>query len=378
MNGDVTILDGSRDEWVSAWHYEPGFPLPHNRGLPFHEVGGTTVHPYSTVSRQGLDELGAEAIFFSGRSRSDPEVETAERIWGALSAIRQPAPDAEFELRMKEAVVARFLRSIRHGEPLRFIFPGFPAKSPNNETKVLGVYPDMGEELALGRLHQFVMGVRAFYAVGAEISVVSDGCIFAEAVGVADEAVELYLTELRRINPNPSILFVTINDFYPGWSSAHARNEFLNRYAPSVEEVRASLEDEERLRLYNAFQRFRKEDRRPTPGVSRSQLERLVKAEAIQMIRCNDASARFIAAHFPDHIRLSIHPQSRSVTKIGINILPSSHSYSGTPWHGVAVLMADGSIALMKKREAEAAGYELVYQDGRPHHYVQKAAAAAA
>jgi L-tyrosine isonitrile synthase len=44
--------------------------------------------------------------------------------------------------------VARIDRFIARGEPIHFVLPAFPAKSPNPE-KTLGRLPDYGEVLAL-------------------------------------------------------------------------------------------------------------------------------------------------------------------------------------------------------------------------------------
>jgi pyoverdine/dityrosine biosynthesis protein Dit1 len=58
------------------------------------------------------------------------------------------------------------------------LLPGFPFKSPNNKTKVLGVLPDLGEELALKRLDSMAVAVEKVYEGGAEIHITSDGLVY--------------------------------------------------------------------------------------------------------------------------------------------------------------------------------------------------------
>jgi pyoverdine/dityrosine biosynthesis protein Dit1 len=67
---------------------------------------------------------------------------------------------------------------VERGEPIKMLLPGFPFKSPNNKTKVLGVLPDLGEELALKRLDGIASAIDAVYENGAEIHITSDGLVY--------------------------------------------------------------------------------------------------------------------------------------------------------------------------------------------------------
>jgi pyoverdine/dityrosine biosynthesis protein Dit1 len=68
--------------------------------------------------------------------------------------------------------------AVSRKEPIRMLLPGFPFKSPNNKTKVLGVLPDLGEELALKRLDSMAVAVEKVYEGGAEIHITSDGLVY--------------------------------------------------------------------------------------------------------------------------------------------------------------------------------------------------------
>jgi pyoverdine/dityrosine biosynthesis protein Dit1 len=67
---------------------------------------------------------------------------------------------------------------VERKESIKMLLPGFPFKSPNNKTKVLGVLPDLGEELALKRLDGIASAIEAVYEHGAEVHITSDGLVY--------------------------------------------------------------------------------------------------------------------------------------------------------------------------------------------------------
>ena len=48
----------------------------------------------------------------------------------------------------------------------------------NRDSKVLGHLPDLGEELALMRLHSMAVEIEAVYTPGAIVNVATDGILF--------------------------------------------------------------------------------------------------------------------------------------------------------------------------------------------------------
>jgi pyoverdine/dityrosine biosynthesis protein Dit1 len=75
---------------------------------------------------------------------------------------------------------------------------------------------------------------------------------------------------------------------------------------------------------------------------------------AYSVILKNNAFSRLVAEKFPHAVRLSIHPQPRGSSKIGVRLLPSSDNWR-TPWHSVALL--DGEkFTLVKRKEADELG----------------------
>ena len=67
---------------------------------------------------------------------------------------------------------------VERKEPVRMLLPGFPFKSPNTRDKVLGVLPDLGEELALKHLDGLCEKIKAVYERGAECHITSDGLVY--------------------------------------------------------------------------------------------------------------------------------------------------------------------------------------------------------
>jgi L-tyrosine isonitrile synthase len=93
-----------------------------------------------------------------------------------------------------------------------------------------------------------------------------------------------------------------------------------------------------------------------------------LRARAVEVVRRSDAWSRLVDGAFPDALRLSIHPQPRGSSKLGIHVMDGDRGDAWlTPWHGVAVLRA-GRFALMRRVDAEALGAHVVIHDGRPSH----------
>jgi pyoverdine/dityrosine biosynthesis protein Dit1 len=65
----------------------------------------------------------------------------------------------------------------------------------------LGSFPDRGEELSLLRLQSFCERVKQFYAPGCEVVLVTDGIVFADLIGVADEQIDAYWQRMQSLVP---------------------------------------------------------------------------------------------------------------------------------------------------------------------------------
>ncbi|WP_319949615.1 L-tyrosine/L-tryptophan isonitrile synthase family protein [Streptomyces halobius] len=82
------------------------------------------------------------------------------------------------------------------GEPIVFVLPGFPCKSPN-PAKVLGALPDEGERQALRFLDALCARITAIHPPGARLVICSDGHVFSDLINVPDRDIDAYGDALR-------------------------------------------------------------------------------------------------------------------------------------------------------------------------------------
>ena len=264
-----------------------------------------------------------------------------------------------------------------HQTPVDFVLPAFPGKSPNT-SKVLGVGPDMAEDLSLSFLRKLCGEIQNIYAPGARVIICSDGHVFGDLVRITDPDITFYQTKLREIitkaGPGPLHLF-GLNDQYPAHTYDMMRTKLIEGYGEDIDELKLRVRTGELVVLYRGLTRFLLED---TDGFdhekSRAARQRECRERAYGVIQRSRAWGRLIAQRFPAAVRLSIHPQPCGSTKLGIKLLGPPNSCSDnwiTPWHSTAVDVG-GRFILMKRHQAEALGAKLVYLHGRPSHYVAR------
>lgn len=262
-------------------------------------------------------------------------------------------------------------RCIGAGEPIHFLLPAFPAKSPNPE-KVLGRLPDMGEEIALNFLDEVCAEIDRLYSPGARISICSDGRVFSDLVGVVEEDVTSYAAELRlmmeRIG-NGSLDFFCLEDLFDITGHAAMRDKLLVHYADTLEAIKGRTHTFDHHRtLFNGIQRFLFEDRLVMEtDKSRNQIRNECKELAYRVIQRSDSWGRLLSDCFPTALRLSIHPQTPHSEKIGILLGEAKDTWL-TPWHGVA-LKQQGKFILTHRHDAEGLGAQVVERDGRPSYF---------
>lgn len=276
--------------------------------------------------------------------------------------------------------LSKIVSAISKGEPVTFVLPAFPGKSPN-PAKVLGPMPDMAERCALEFLQHVCDRIKRYYAPGGRIILASDGRVFSDVVGMRDEDVTNYQDEISRMIASldlNSISTFNLEELYNGESFDEMRSHLMETFGDSVELLKAavsrgkssdsSIEDQESHRLYLGITRFLVEDAMyPGQTQSRSSIQKESRVRAYAVIQRSKAWGDLVEREFPDAVRLSIHPQSCGSKKLGIRLIEPDNW--ATPWHGVAVL-AGGRYILLKRAQAEAMGALLVTRFGRPSHYV--------
>ncbi|MFF2808823.1 L-tyrosine/L-tryptophan isonitrile synthase family protein [Streptomyces sp. NPDC058000] len=262
---------------------------------------------------------------------------------------------------------------IERDEPIHFVVPAFPAKSPN-QSKVLGVLPDLGERIALGFLQSLCDYVGHFYRPGARVTICSDGHVFGDVVGVSDTTVTEYrdsLTEMIRTSRWSSIDMFGLDDALGSMDYAEMRKVLEDEYSATLDELKEKVRTDKSTRaLFNGIHRFMFEDAVARRGgeASRTKLRNDSKETAYQTILRSNAWSRLVAGKFPRAIRLSIHPQPPHSEKFGLQLMRTRDGWL-TPWHGV--VLDDGvTCSLVKRWDAEKLHATVVWRDGRPSHFV--------
>lgn len=276
--------------------------------------------------------------------------------------------------------LSRIKSAVQKNEPVTFVLPAFPGKSPNTE-KILGPLPDYAEQLSLHFLGELCTRIKKYYAPGIKIILCSDGRVFSDVVGIKESHVSAYQVELNRLIVEMSLSDIStfnLDDFYNDLNFIQMRDELMKRYGKSLDFLKNKIhngalissnsEEQEANRMYRGITRFLFEDSIHSGQTkSRSSIQKEARAKAYEVIRRSNAWSDLIAENFPYAVRLSIHPQSCGSKKLGIRLI-GNESWM-TPWHGVAVETKEGYI-LLKRTEAESLGAELVFfPDGRPSHY---------
>jgi pyoverdine/dityrosine biosynthesis protein Dit1/AcrR family transcriptional regulator len=317
----------------------------------FDEVAAPLVEPSPDPAQVSLSRKILERLF---RHRRLHATLCAERPCEQCLALHLP----------------KVLRFTSANEPVHFLLPAFPAKSPNPK-KVLGRLPDMAEELGLRFLDQVCDEIRQLYSPGARITICSDGRVFSDLVGVTDQDVTDYSLEMEKLRQRvgtTSLDWFRMEDLFETSEHSVMRDQLVHHYAEPLAAIRQRVNDHEQHRLlFNGIQRFLFEDRVAVDtGKSRTRVRNECKENTYLVMQRSDAWGRLLSDCFPGALRLSIHPQSPHAEKIGIRLGAASDAWI-TPWHGVAVERA-GEFQLMRLSEAQELGARVVNRFGRPSH----------
>ncbi len=274
----------------------------------------------------------------------------------------------------------KIISAVENNKPVIFVLPAFPGKSPNPE-KVLGPLPDMAERLSLHFLGNLCQRIKKIYTPGIKIILCSDGRVFSDVVGMMERNVSAYQTELNNLKEEMSLSDIStlnLDDFFKELNFVQMRAELMKCYGKSLDFLKqkirngakpsANPDEQEANRMYCGITRFLFEDAMHTSQTkSRTAIQKESRFKAYEVIRRSNAWSQLIAEHYPEAVRLSIHPQTCGAKKLGIRLV-GNESWM-TPWHGVAVESRKGYV-LVKRSEAEALGAKLISSsDGRYSHY---------
>ena len=323
-----------------------------------------------------------------GSLESDFSLETARRILAEVMSFRRvPAGVSLCALGCQNCAslpMKKILAAVKKNEPVTFVLPAFPGKSPNPE-KVLGHLPDYAERLALNFLGTLCKRIKRIYTPGIKIILCSDGRVFSDVIGMEETNVTAYQAEIGKLIEEMSLTDISLfnlDDFYTDLHFTQMRDELMKNHGQSLEllklkvrsgaQASASPEEQESNRMYSGITRFLFEDAMHAGQTkSRSAVQKEARVKAYEVIRRSNAWSNLLFEIFPDAVRLSIHPQTCGAKKLGIRLIGDENWM--TPWHGVAVEGKKGFV-LLKRSEAEALGANLIYTaDGRASHYQLRA-----
>ncbi|KAI0599576.1 putative pyoverdine/dityrosine biosynthesis protein [Biscogniauxia sp. FL1348] len=317
---------------------------------------------------------------------------TSSRILAILKRYqlksKLPSPECkEADLRFLAQINARVITD----EPILMCLPSFPFKSPNTTSKVLGRLPDKAEEFALAHLDGLCAAIRDIYPPGARLTIVSDGLVYNDLLGVPDCDVWAYGEALRALSARQNyshIEFCRLKDLvridvpdeldemtYVA-NATNFRHGLLTKFSkPGFDASLRISEDEDTCLTYRGYIKFLETDLRYVypvgPGRSKSKYKKGIEYIAKQMLNRGDAFAQAVRERFPDRIRLSIHP-SCGMKKLSISLLPTDSLFT-TPWHCSIAFRLDGTVATGHRSGFDTnAEFELVYEDGQPSFYREK------
>jgi len=226
--------------------------------------------------------------------------------------------------------------------------------------------------MALSFLQDLCCTIKEIYPHGAKLVICSDGHVFSDLVGVADETVTQYGYSIKNTiekNALSHLDIFNLNHAFADDDFSVMREHLLTQFATPLEQLKYKLKHtlDGRI-LFNGIHRFMFEDQLVlNKSASRNAIRRYSKQLVYQVIQRSNAWGKLIKHYFPHALRLSIHPQRPRSDKIGIKLLKTANIWR-TPWHGV-VLETGKETILTTRKHAEQLGAELITHQGQPSHY---------
>ncbi|KXO94245.1 hypothetical protein AXK61_23950 [Tsukamurella pseudospumae] len=206
------------------------------------------------------------------------------------------------------------------------------------------------------------------------MTICSDGHVFTDIIGVDDETIVEYNDALVKMIADEGLSHLSTFDLREIWGDgdfAAKRHQLDTQWAPALDDIRADVKaGGNSARLLRGMTRFMIADTVDWAG-TKSQLQKYAKQRAYQLIRFSAAWGNILDIHFPEAVRLSIHPQPRLSPKLGIKLIAPDDDVWTTPWHSVLVYDTSGRPRLTSHAEARAK-YDPVHQDGRLTHFIEQ------
>jgi pyoverdine/dityrosine biosynthesis protein Dit1 len=293
-------------------------------------------------------------------------------------------------------------------ESIKMLLPGFPFKSPNAHTKVLGALPDLGEELALKRLDSMAVAVESVYDGGAEIHITSDGLVYnglslpspsilamlilrEDLLGVPDETVWDFGQAVRAMADQHGLTHLS---FLRLWDLLGNKGDFADKqyYLSHSDSIRAELLERFGDKAFEAdmagkstadmhlthtkYLEFLEQDLRfdsrhikLDDEAKKANIAQTAKA---MMYRWK-AFSTALASVPTEYVRLSIH-DSGGKDKLSMSLIPQREkgALGATPWHSTLCVGRDGGFEQYQREKVDQDKWEIVEREGRAYFWREK------
>jgi pyoverdine/dityrosine biosynthesis protein Dit1 len=253
--------------------------------------------------------------------------------------------------------------------PVDVVLAGFPYKSPNAAERVMGDSPDFGEWAALRRLAQFRGSLANAIDRDVHVIICSDGHVFNDLKSIPDQKVDRYRESVKGMAAlQGEGLFVQGLDSYLDSSGTGAqREEFLERYVCTREEIIEALEQDSSLQLLHLnLSIFARHDLTRMEGESKRDYKKRCSDTALDILARSIGWSRLIKTAHPDAIRMSVHPYTDVSDKFPIELAKSVDGRWRTPWHNVPIVRPGRKDPLLApKSYAEGMGMHTIDRTNR-------------
>lgn len=278
----------------------------------------------------------------------------------------------QYQEKGKPLLFDKMSQFVNKNKPIEFVMLGFPFKSTNIRDKVIGIKPDMGEELTLSNFKRFDREIRKIHEPGVVINMVSDGYVFNDLLGVDDKIVQEYKEISMDFAKTGPVKFYDLNDFYSSSSLQTKRSKVIEQFGVDETHLeREILINPDVNFLYKGMIRFMSEELAMLPYNSGNQLHKAAKKLARDMMFRNEAYSNLVRSEFSDKIRISMHPSVNSGAKYSFQLINSPKAQHSA-WHCAIVVHENNEVETIHRKEAEAKGYEMVTVNGTAHHFLAK------
>lgn len=272
----------------------------------------------------------------------------------------------------KAILTDKILSFVLRNNPIKFVMLGFPFKSLNTRDKVLGQLPDLAEQATLDNFANFNTAIKAVYSPGVIISIVSDGYIFNDLMGLDDKPVKIYKEISMDMGKEAPMEWHDLDDFYTSGTIDSKRERVMSDFGITNEKLTEKILLSPDVNfLYRGMMIFMEEELAMNYYPSNNQRTKAAKILTRQMMLRNEAYSNLVKANFNDYIRLSMHPSVNNGEKYSFKLIPGEHTRHSA-WHS-AIAINNGEVTTMHRIDAVNQGFELIYQNNQPF-YFQKAA----